>query len=59
MSGVRDIVKGFAVFTAVFALSEIATKKKTILEAKKSYDANMARLDNIEKKLGEISAKLR
>lgn len=59
MSGVRDIVKAFAVFSAVYAIAEIANKQKTVAEAKRLHDANTARLDSIERGIEAIRAKLR
>jgi len=59
VSGFRDIVKAFAVFTAVFALAEIAAKPKKAAEAKRLQEANAARLANIERGIEAIRAKLR
>ena len=59
MNGVRDIVKAFAVFSAVFAIAEIAGKHKTMAEAKRQHEANTARLDSIERGIEAIRAKLR
>jgi hypothetical protein len=59
VSGVRDIVKAFAVFSAVYAIAEIAGKQKTLAEAKRQHETNLARLDNIDRGIEAIRAKLR